>query len=159
MKKSLPSLFSLLVVLFLAGCVSIDPPKISHQGTDVRFLSVQEALAVSHFSIKNTNPINLRGMVEYELFVKGQRFSSGVSSTIEVGANSESTFSIQSRIDIIRAFGVVTDLINEIQAGKSSVPFQINGKFKSDVVGIPVEAPVSASGNIPLPKLQDLLHI
>lgn len=159
MKKIFLALLPLLALLFTAGCLTPESPKIAYQATDVTVISPQVVQTDSHFTIKNTNPISLHGQVEYELLVRGKLFSSGYSSTIEVGANAESSFLIQSRIDILRAFGVAADLLNEIQAGKTSVPFQINGKFRSDILGIQLEAPVSASGEIPLPKLQDLLNI
>ena len=159
MKKTFLSLLLLLPVVFLAGCITPETPKIAYQKTDVTIISVREVQTDSRFTIKNTNPVNLRGQVEYELFVRGNKVTTGYSSTIEVGANAESTFLLQSRIDIIKAFGIASDLLNEIQAGKTSVPFQLSGKFRSDLLGIQLEAPVSCSGEIPLPKLQDLLNI
>jgi len=140
-------------LLILTGCVQLNPPEINHTGTDLSFLSLQEVLAKSHFSIKNNNPVGLHGVIEYELWINGNNFSSGVSSAIDVDANAQTSFTINSKIDIVKVFGTLLDLTRAVAAGKASVPFQLKGKFKSDVLGIPVEAPVSASGQIPLPKL------
>ena len=115
-------------------------------------ISTQKVQLNSIFSISNKNPVGLKGVVDYDLFVNGKQFSSGVSSSIEVGANDESSFSIQSEVDLVQAFGVIADLLSAVQSGKRSIPFEIKGSFRSDVFGVKVEAPVDASGEIPLPK-------
>jgi len=155
-KEMIKKLFYLsfaAALIMTTGCVQLNPPEINHTGTDFSFLSLQEVLAKSHFSIKNNNPVGLHGAIEYELWINENQFSSGISSTVEVDANAQTSFTINSRIDIVKVFGTLLDLTRAVAAGKASVPFQLKGKFKSDVLGIPVEAPISASGQIPLPKL------
>jgi hypothetical protein len=156
MKKLIFAVCFGAALVALAGCVSLEPPQIIHQRTDIVPLSFQELQATSSFSIKNNNPIALSGAVEYTLLVNGKEFSTGRSSAIEVGAAGQSTFQIVSRIDLVRAFGVAADLAGAVASGKTSVPYQLKGKFRSSVVGVPVEAPVEASGNLPLPRSTDV---
>lgn len=156
MKKMLLPAAAFFAVVALTGCVSLDPPRIAHTGTDFTPLSFQEVRADSHFSIKNNNPIALQGEIEYELIVNGKSFTTGRSSRIEVGGTGQSTFTLSTRIDLVKVFGVAADLANAISAGRKSVPYQLNGKFRSELLqGVAVEAPVSASGEIPLPKSPD----
>ena len=152
MAKKILYLLSAVVLIAAAGCVQLNPPEINHTGTDFSILSLQEVSAKSHFSINNNNPVGLHGSIEYELWINENQFSSGISSTIEVDANAQTSFTINSRIDIVKVFGTLLDLTKAVAEGKTSVPYQLKGKFKSDVLGIPVEAPVSASGEMPLPK-------
>ena len=142
-----------LVLFFCSGCVPWNTPQVVYVKTDVDFLSFDTVMARSQFTIDNPNPFPLHGKVEYELFVKGNKFLEGTSNDIQMPANGRASFTLQSKIQIAKSFGVITDLINEIQAGKETVPFEINGKFKSDVVNIPIEAPLKVSGELPLPKL------
>jgi hypothetical protein len=159
MKKVLFLLCCPALGLLLTGCVSFEPPRIEHTGTAFTPLSFQELQARSNFTIKNSNPIALGGTVQYELYINGREFSTGVSSTIEVGPSAQSTFHIDSRIDLVKVFGVAADLAGAIAAGKTSVPYEIRGKFRSGVLGVAVEAPVRASGTIPLPKPTDVESI
>jgi len=73
-----------------------------------------------------------------------------------MAANGQTSFIVESKIDLVQFFGTVANLIKIVGEGRSSVPYAINGKFRSDIVGIPIEAPVKASGEIPLPKLSDI---
>ncbi|MCU0641783.1 MAG: LEA type 2 family protein [Candidatus Margulisbacteria bacterium] len=152
MKKIILVAVGVLAAFALTGCVSLNPPQIDHQETNVTPLSFQELQATSKFSIKNSNPIALNGVIDYTLVVNGREFSTGRSSSIEVGATGQATFQIVSRIDLVKVFAVATDLANAIAAGKTSIPYELRGKFRSSVVGIGVEAPVAASGTLPLPK-------
>lgn len=151
-------LILLLLVLtpLLAGCLPSTNPQISYIKTDVSFLNFNTLLARSSFTVKNPNPIRLRGKLEYELFIKGNSFLSGTSSPIEMPANGESSFTLESQIDLTKSFGLVSEMIKEIDAGQTTLPFYIEGKLKSDVAGIPVEVPIKVSGELPLPKLPEL---
>jgi len=159
MTKKIFYIFFIFSLISLMGCLSLNQPKFSYLGTEISSLSFPKLLAKSKFTVKNPNPIGLQGTVEYELWIKGQKFASGTSSTIMMDANGQASFNIETTIDIVKAFGTLSDLVREIEAGKSSVPFEIKGKFKSDIVGIPVESPVSASGDLPLPKLPEKSEI
>ena len=153
MTKKIFYLLFVFSLIGIAGCVSLNPLQFSHRHTDVTSLSFPKLLAKSEFTVKNPNPIGLQGTVEYEIWIKGQKFASGTSSTIMMDANGQASFNIETTIDMVKAFGTLSDLVREIEAGKSSVPFEIKGKFKSDIAGISVESPLDASGDLPLPKL------
>jgi len=156
MKKLSLAMVAVVALFLLTGCVSVDPPRIAHQGTVVTPLTFQELQATSNFTIKNNNPIALNGEVEYTLFINGHEFSTGRSSSIEVGAAGESTFRIVSRIDLVKVSGLAADLASAIAAGKTSLPYELKGKFLSSVLGVAVESPVQASGTVPLPKPTDV---
>jgi LEA14-like dessication related protein len=151
-------LILLLLVLspLLAGCLASQNPQISYITTEVGFLSFNTLSAKSSFTVKNPNPIPLRGKLEYELFIKQEKILAGDSSPIDMPANGESTFNLESEIELTKVFGLVSTMIKEIEAGQSTLPFQINGKFKTDIAGIPIEVPVRVSGEFPLPKLPQL---
>jgi len=151
-------LILLLLVLcpLLVGCISTQNPQISYLTTDVSFLSFNTLLAKSSFTVKNPNPIPLHGKLEYQLFVKQEEILSGNSSPIEMPANGESSFNLESQIELTKVFGLVSTMIKEIDAGQNTLPFQIIGKFKTDIAGIPIEIPVKVSGDFPLPKLHQL---
>ncbi|MFA4967303.1 MAG: LEA type 2 family protein [Candidatus Margulisiibacteriota bacterium] len=155
MKKSaLAGVF--IGLIFLAGCLELQPPQVTYQDTKVSIISVQELNAKASFSIKNPNPIGLNGNVEYDLSIDGKPFTSGITSTIEMPASGQTTFVLESRVDLVKVFGTLSNILTLVAQGKTSVPYNIDGKFKSSVVGFPVEAPVKASGNLPLPKLSDI---
>jgi len=156
MNKRLSFLLIILTLTFTAGCIPWQTPQIVFLNTDVSFLSFETLLAKSHFTVKNPNAIALHGRVEYEVFVNGNKFFDGISSPIEMPASGETSFTLDSKIDITKTFGVVSDMIREIAAGKTAVPFEIIGKFKSDILSIPIEAPIKMSGELPLPKLPKL---
>jgi LEA14-like dessication related protein len=153
MKKIVLVAVTGLVALVLTGCVSPEPPKVEHTGTTFTPVSLQEVRADSTFSIKNSNPVALQGSLDYELIINGSSFSSGRSNTIDVGASGQNTFTITSKIDLVKAFGVMTDLVSAVNSGKKSIPYQLKGTFRTNVLGgIAVETPVTASGELPLPE-------
>ncbi|MBI5699409.1 LEA type 2 family protein [Candidatus Saganbacteria bacterium] len=149
----------LIILIGLTGCISVESPKITYIDTDVRILSVTTVQATSHFKIKNPNPVGMQGSVEYDLYLKGQKFTSGVTSTIDLLPNGETGFTLESRVDLAKALGTTAELIAEVAAGKKSVPYKISGKFKSNLAGILVEAPVEAAGDLPLPSASSLIKI
>ena len=146
-------------LMFLAGCLEMQSPQVTYQDTQVSIISVQELNAKSSFLIKNPNPIGINGNVEYDLLIDGKPFTSGVTSTIEMPASGQTSFVLESRIDLVKVFGTLTNIVSLVAQGKTSVPYSINGKFKSNLLGMPIEAPVKASGQLPLPKLSDLTNI
>ena len=158
MKKLALIAFPILAML-LAGCLEVQSPQVTYQDTQVSVISVQELNAKSSFSIKNPNPIGINGNVEYNLSIDGKPFTSGITSTIEMPASGQTTFVLESRVDLVKVFGTLTNIVSLVAQGKTSVPYAINGKFKSNLMGMPIEAPVKASGNLPLPKLSDLTNI
>jgi LEA14-like dessication related protein len=152
--------FAILLICFgLAGCISVESPKVSYLDTNVRFLSVNTLQLSSRFNIKNPNPVGMQGSVEYDLYIKGNKFTSGTSSVIDLVPNGEANFTLESKVDLVRAFGVVANLLAEVAAGKKSVPYKISGNFKSNLAGIQVTSPVEASGDLPLPSASSLLKI
>jgi LEA14-like dessication related protein len=159
MKNICLGLLLLIAVSGLTGCISVESPKVAYLDTDVRVLSVNTIQTTSHFKIKNPNPVGMQGSVEYDLYLKGQKFTSGTSSVIDLAPNGEANFTLESKIDLFKALGTAADLLAEVAAGKKSVPYKISGKFKSNLAGILVEAPVEASGDIPLPSASSLLKI
>lgn len=146
-------LFALLPLLFLSGCVPLKTPQIIYISSDVRFLDFDTAVVESHFTVDNPNEIALNGSAEYEIIINGQKFLEGNTPNISMKAAAQSSFTIESKIEMDKVYGLLTNLIQEIEAGKESVPFQINGKLKSSLIGFTFEAPLSASGELPLPKL------
>ncbi len=154
MHKRLLLLLCLIpAAILLAGCLPWSTPEIVYGNTDVKFLSFDTLDAKSVFTIKNPNPFALHGKVVYELFVNGSKFLDGQSDLIEMPAGGSSSFALDSKIEVTKAFGVLNDLIREIQSGRKTIPFEIAGKFKSDVANIPLEAPLRVSGELPLPDL------
>jgi LEA14-like dessication related protein len=156
MRSKIYFVLLVLSLTFIAGCIPSQTPQIVFLNTDVSFLSFDTMQAKSHFTVKNPNPVPLRGMMEYDLFIKGNKFLSGSSNPIDMPANGETSFTLDSKVNMVKVYGVLSDLVKEIEAGKSSVPFEINGKFKSDILNIPIEVPVKVSGDLPLPKLPKL---
>ena len=154
--KKLSLLLLFLVVPFLAGCLELQPPQVTHRDTQINVVSLNELMAKSTFDVKNPNPIGIHGTVEYQIMIDGKPFTSGVTSTIEMTPNGSTSFIVGTKIDLVQLFGTTQNVINAMANGKTSLPYAVSGKFKSDVIGIPLEAPVSASGNIPLPKLSDI---
>ncbi|MBU0581065.1 MAG: LEA type 2 family protein, partial [Candidatus Margulisbacteria bacterium] len=109
-----------------------------------------------NFNVKNNNSFPIYGAFEYNLSLNNQDFLSGQSSAIKVGANSQESFSINSRIDLPKAFGMLSDMLKELDKGQNSIPFQIDGVFKTSAAGFPVEVPLTAKGELPLPKLPEV---
>lgn len=159
MKNTCLGLILLTVLTGLTGCISVESPKITYIDTNVRILSVNTVQATSRFKIKNPNPVGMQGSVEYDLYLKGQKFTSGVTSTIDLVPNGEANFTLESKIDLVKALGTAANLIAEVAAGKKSIPYKISGKFRSNLAGILVEAPVEAAGDLPLPSPSSLLKI
>ena len=149
----------LLIPVGLAGCISVESPKVAYLDTQVRFLSVNTVQLNSRFNIKNPNPVGMQGSVDYDLYIKGDKFTSGTSSVIDLVPNGEANFTLESKVDLVQAFGVVANLLAEVAAGKKSVPYKISGNFKSNLAGIQVTSPVEASGDLPLPSASSLLKI
>ncbi len=153
MRKRWLLLLVLPAALVLSGCVPWNTPEITYGNTDVKLLSFNTMSARSVFTIKNPNPFALHGKVDYELMIAGNKFLDGSSDQIEMPANGSANFALESKIDVVQAFGMMSDLLKEIQGGRKTIPFEINGKFKSDIASIPVEAPLKVSGELPLPDL------
>jgi LEA14-like dessication related protein len=153
MKRTLLAAVTGAALLLLTGCVSLDPPQITYLDSDITPVSFQEVKVSSHFRASNKNLIGLNGWVDYNLQVNSKDFSAGKSSWIDVPASGQSTFTIESRVDVIKAFGVMADLASAVAAGTKTIPFNIKGTFKSNVAGLQLEAPVSASGDLPLPNI------
>lgn len=149
----------LTILVGLTGCISVESPKVIYIDSDVRILSVNTIQTTSRFKIKNPNPVGMQGSVEYDLYLKDQKFTSGTSSVIDLVPNGEANFTLESKIDLVKALGTAANLIAEVAAGKKSIPYKISGKFKSNLAGIVVEAPVEAAGDLPLPSVSSLLKI
>ena len=149
----------LIVTVGLAGCISVESPKVAYLDTQVRFLSVNTVQLNSRFNIKNPNPVGMQGSVEYDLYIKGDKFTSGTSSVIDLVPNGEANFTLESKVDLVQAFGVAANLLAEVAAGKKSVPYKLKGNFRSNLAGIQVTSPVEASGDIPLPSAASLLKL
>lgn len=159
MKNPILILPLLAIVVGLAGCISVESPKITHLDTTVRILSAETVQTTSRFKIANPNPVGMQGSVEYDLYLKGERFTSGSTSTIDLAPNGEASFTVVNKVDLVKALGTAANLIAEVAAGKKSIPYKISGKFKANLAGVLVEAPVEASGDIPLPSASSLLKI
>jgi len=149
----------LSILIGLTGCISVESPKITHLDTDVRILSATTVQTTSRFNIQNPNPVGMQGSIEYDLYLKGQKFTSGVTSTIDLAPNGAANFTLESRVDLVKALGTTAELLAEVAAGNKSIPYKISGKFKASLAGILVEAPVEASGDLPLPSPSSLLKI
>lgn len=160
-KTAFAIIFTIISALMLYGCVNIDSPKITHNYTKIAPISLSELELTSSFDIKNPNPVGLKGIVNYDIYVKDTSYISGKTSDIDLAPNGSNKFYIKSKISLIKIFGASSILIETIQSGRQSIPYSIKGKYESDLAGIKVEAPIEVSGEIPLPKLtpQDLIKL
>ncbi len=149
--------FSTLIALFLTGCMDLTAPTIAYQDTKYKFASFQEVDTQFNFTIKNDNMVPLNGKIDYTLNLNGEDLFSGTSSGIEVGSQDLAIFSLDSRVNLPKVFGTVTSMLKDIDSGKKAIPFKLSGKFKTSVAGVPLETPVKAEGEIPLPALPKII--
>jgi len=147
-----------LIILFLMTGCKPQPPEISYQNADFNFVSLEELDADFKFKIANPNNMPLQGKIDYDLRIDGKDFLSGETDKIEVNAEDESSFTIKTRINYVKIFGTVSKIAEDYAQGKRAISYQLNGTYRAEVFLFPVEVPMGARGDMPLPeiKLEDV---
>lgn len=152
-KKLALSAVSLVMTLGLTGCIGLQSPEISFKSSEFKLVSFQDVNTKLNFSMFNPNMIPLKGVIDYSLKINDQELWNGTSSPIDTGSQKSESFTLESTVNIPKAFGTLSAMIKELGSGATSLPIEIAGTYKSTIAGINIEAPLKAQANLPLPKL------
>lgn len=145
------------ITFLLQSCLNLKQPAISFQKSETKLLSFQEAEVKFYFNLANDNIIPLNGKINYELLVNNISLFNGASTPIEVGSNSSTEFYLSNKVDLIKIFSTINNLLAEVSSGKKSIPLELKGSFKTQAGLFPLETPINIKENLPLPTLEQVL--
>ena len=95
----------------------------------------------------------LSGVIDYTAKINGKTLFSGKSKEFSVGSQTTAPFTLETTLNFPEAFGSIKDMLSEIAKGTNEIPLSIEGEFTTNVIGIPLKAPLKAESKVPLPKL------
>ena len=157
MKKILPRILTLILIVVLAGCAQLSKQAESIKPavnlTNVRLASInfERADLVFDFEIDNENPVPLRlSSLNYDLKIEDQSLVSGVADkNLQIRANSISTV----ELSVSLKFDDLKKLPGELK-DRDRITYKLDTQIMVDIPLIGVQAiPVSKQGELPVPKL------
>jgi LEA14-like dessication related protein len=143
----------LLCCLVLSGCIKLQNPEITYRSTQIKPSSFQDLQTSFQFDINNPNLIPLKGVIDYAIKINNQELLSGTSSEISVDSQKQSSFSVDTSINLPKAYGSLSSLITELGKGEKYLPYAFSGTYRTTIAGIDLKVPLKAEGFIPLPNL------
>ncbi len=144
-----------MLTLFMNGCLQPSPPTIDYRGVDVSFLSFQELKTKFNFSIDNPHPLPVDATLKYSISLNNKQFVNA-TTPVSVKAKERTNFALESNVSLPETFGMLQNMLEEIKNGKRSIPYSIKGTCKATIAGIPLETPLVASGELPLPIIPEI---
>jgi len=151
------SVVSIATVLFLSGCVQPEAPSITYQGVHVSYSSFTTFDIAARFSVRNPNPLPLSGRASYRVTLAGKELFKGRSGELDITARGRSDLYLVNRIDALKIFSSIGEMIAIIKNGETTIPLEVAGDFnvtlKGGFLNFPVSAPFHYQGQIELPRL------
>jgi LEA14-like dessication related protein len=150
--------FWLLVgaLLLLLGCQDIKSPEVNVISVTPSFKTLSEMQADTLISVKNSNPFDLKGTVDYQLFLFDKEVSNGVVKDLLVKSKSQEQVNVPLQINLINTFGSIANAVQVVVGSQDTIPYQVKGTYQSNVAGIiPFKQPYEAKGEINIKPLKD----
>ncbi len=133
-------------------------PIVTYDRFEVVSTSFDKTVIDFVYIVDNPNAIGLDHIfVDYELFVKEQSMALGKDIKFQIKAKSKSELRLQAEFNYTKVFKSAAILAKTVIGGEKSVPFTIKTNFKVDLKLIKFNIPLTAEGDIPLPKIKTKL--
>lgn len=154
MKKFLTVIiiFSLITACnTLRDLADVQKPSIRYSSMSIKDLSFQDVTLLFNFDVENPNSFGVSAdQYQYEFFINGSKFVSGIQNE-NIRIEKESITSIQVPVSL--SFSEVYNTISSV-ARRDSISYRLSTEVLFDLAGVTTQrVPVSAEGDLPLPKL------
>jgi LEA14-like dessication related protein len=150
MKKFIP-LF--LCLIFIAGCVQVEPPKASYVDAKITKVTLEGAQINFNFNVQNKNPIPIDvSGYSYKIYINNRELLSESRGGFNVPANSTKVLSIPVFVRYDKVLDSILGIAANILAGNMYFDYKIEGSISVKAVDIKFTTPLKASGRVPIPK-------
>lgn len=162
------AILKLCLTLVIAGSISYakfpknflsvpKKPTIVYNRVDVKNVTMEKTNVDFVFIVDNPNPFGIENVyADYELFLKGNSTATGKDMKFTIPGNGKSELKLPLEIKYLKVFKSAEELTKTILGGAKTIPFKLEIKFKIDLKGIKFVIPITAHGEIPLPKIESL---
>lgn len=128
-------------------------PTVVYDRMDVKSIKAKTANVEFVYIVDNPNSIGVDHIkADYELFLKGKPTAKGKDVNFTIPAETRQEFRLPLEINYLDVFESAGALAKAITQGKKSIPFQMDITFKIEVKVLKFEVPITAKGDLPLPK-------
>jgi LEA14-like dessication related protein len=128
-------------------------PTVVYDRMDVKSIKAKKAKVEFVYIVDNPNSFGVDHIkADYELFLKGKPTARGKDVKFTIPANTKQEFKLPLEINYLDAFESAGALAKAITKGKKSIPFQMDVTFKIELKVLKFEVPITAKGDLPLPK-------
>jgi len=150
MKKIIPLL---LFLIFIAGCVQVEPPKATYQDAKITKVTLEGAEVNFNFNIQNKNPIpiDISGY-SYKIYINNRELLSENRGGFNIPANSAKVLSIPVFVRYDKVLDSVLGIAANILAGNMYFDYKVEGSISIKAMDVKFSAPLKASGRVPIPK-------
>lgn len=154
MKKVFLSLFA---IFFISGCntlrdlSNIQKPLVRYSSMSIQDISFQDVTLLFDFEVDNPNGFGVSAdQYSYEFFINGMEFVNGTQSeNLSIGRQSKSIVQIPVSFSFTELYESVESVVQ-----RDSIAYRISSEVQFDIAGVGKQrVPVSAEGELPLPKL------
>ena len=149
-----------VILILVSGCSPIPSgfvkkQQIKYKETDITNVSSQKVDANAVFREINRDSVTLDNVsVDYELYLEGQKFSSGHDLKFNFKANDTTDFVVPMEVTYLDFFKTAENMTKAVINGKKSVKFELKTVVTIHFGFGPITIPVTAEGDLPLPEVQ-----
>lgn len=154
--------FLVLVFLsYLLGTCSPVPPdfvrkqEIKYARTEIVKLAPDHVEARIILRETNHDTVTLDDVwLNYELFIEGRKLGAGENVALVFRAKETTEIPIPITVRYADLFKTLENMTKAIASGKKSVPFRLRSFITIRFLGVPIEIPHEAEGQLPLPEVK-----
>ena len=143
----------LLALIFVAGCVQLEKPKVNYVDTRIGRVDLQGVELNFLFDVENKNPIPLEvSGYSYKIYVNNRELLSENRPGFSLPVNGKKRLSMPVFVRYDKVLDSVIGIALNIAAGKMYLDYKIEGSLAAGAAGITVTAPLQTSGRVNIPK-------
>jgi len=143
----------LLASMFIAGCVSLEPPKVTYLDSRVSRVTLEGVQLDFFFNVANNNPIPLDiSGYSYKIYVNDRELLSENRAGFNLPANQTKSITLSTFVRFDRVLDAALNVVASILAGKMYLDYRVEGSISAGTLGVTVTAPLKASGRVNIPR-------
>ena len=144
-------------IFFLAGCntlkdlANVQKPSVRFSSMSVEDLSFRDVTLLFDFEVENPNSFGVSAdQYQYDFFINGNQFVSGTQDkNLRIENNATTTIQVPVTLSYPEVYSTISSIVN-----RDSIDYRLSTEVQFDIAGLGKQVvPVSASGDLPLPKL------
>jgi LEA14-like dessication related protein len=145
-------LFSIIVLLFVAGCVQLDSPKVKYIDYRINRVTTDGVEVNFFFDVTNKNPVSLDvANYSYNVYINNKKIITQTGSGFSLDANATKRITLPVFVRYEGVFGAAISIIESIARGEKTMDYRVEGTISAGAMGLTASSPINASGKIKIP--------